>query len=61
MQSRRRRIFGEKVLDLAHIVFGALVIGQFLGERPFSWGLFATGAGALVLLYGWSYLLLGGD
>ena len=49
------------MIDLAHIVFGALVIGQFLGERPFSWGLLAAGLGALLILYGVSYFLLGGD
>lgn len=61
MKSQRRQVFGEKMIDLAHIVFGALVVGQFLGERPFSWGLFAAGAGALVLLYSFSYVLLGGE
>jgi len=55
----RRRVFGEKMLDLAHIIFGALVVGQFLAERPFSWGLFAAGIGALLIFYLVSYYLLG--
>ncbi|MGQ9734425.1 MAG: hypothetical protein ACUVQU_05185 [Candidatus Bipolaricaulia bacterium] len=48
------------MLDLAHIVFGALVVGQFLAEKPFSWGLFAVGLGALLILYLVSYVLLEG-
>ncbi len=61
MKSQRRQVFGEKIIDLAHIVFGALVVGQFLSERLFSWGLLAAGVGALLILYSVSYFLLGGD
>jgi hypothetical protein len=49
------------MIDLAHIVFGALVIGQFLTERPFSWELFGAGVGTLLSLYSVSYFLLGGE
>jgi hypothetical protein len=42
VKSQRRQVFGEKMLDLPHIVFGALVVAQFLAERLFPWGLFAV-------------------
>ena len=51
----------EKSIDLAHIIFGSLVVGQFLSEQPFSWGLLAIGMFALLSLYTISYRLLGGE
>lgn len=58
---RRRQVLGEKAIDLAHIIFGSLVVGQFLSEMPFSWGLLAIGIFALLGLYAISYRLLGGE
>lgn len=58
---KRRQVLGEKAIDLAHIIFGSLVVGQFLSETPFSWGLLAIGILALLGLYAISYRLLGDD
>lgn len=49
------------MLDLAHIIFGALVVGQFLSERAISWELLVSGVGALIILYVVSYHLLQED
>lgn len=62
MNQRQREVFAEKAIDLGHITFGALVVGQFLAQREFSFALFWAGVGILALSYLVSYFLLrGGD
>jgi hypothetical protein len=60
MNPKQREVFAEKSLDLGHVTFGALVVGQFLTERPVRWMLFALGLLVLAASYAISYLLLGG-
>jgi hypothetical protein len=36
LNSRQRSVLAEKLPDAANVAVGALVFGQFLGERPFS-------------------------
>ncbi len=60
MNPKQREVFAEKSIDLGHVTFGALVVGQFLTDRPFSWVLFALGVLVLTASYAVSYLLLRG-
>ncbi|MDW8111033.1 MAG: hypothetical protein RMJ96_05460 [Candidatus Bipolaricaulota bacterium] len=60
MNPKQREVFAEKSIDLGHVTFGALVVGQFLTERPFSWVLFVLGVVVLAASYAVSYLLLKG-
>ena len=42
--SRRLRDFAAgKIVDLAHVICGALVIGQLVSTTPWQWGLLAGG------------------
>lgn len=50
-------MFGEKLLDGAHLIFGGSVVGQFLSGQPFSSGIAVVGVAALVFLYWLSYTL----
>ena len=43
LTTRHREILGEKLLDLANLAVTALVFGQFVGQRPPSVALVATG------------------
>jgi hypothetical protein len=38
-----RKMYSEKIVDLANIGSGALIFGQSLGEVKFSWWLLLTG------------------
>lgn len=51
LKSGQRRVLIERFPELANFVAGSLFFGQFLTDRPFSWGL----AGASILV--WSLLL----
>jgi hypothetical protein len=46
----QRAVLVEKVPDVANLAIGALSFGQFLGERPFSFGLAIFGVGMWVIL-----------
>ena len=62
MAQEARKIFAEKVaeklMDAANIAFGALVVGQFLGQQGFSWSPGVAGVGIWIILYGLSYLVI---
>ena len=49
--SEQRRMLMDKLPDAANLALGALVFGQFLGDRPFSFGVAIGG------LLGWIGLL----
>jgi hypothetical protein len=36
-KQERRRLFREKLFDLANYVAAALVFGQFVGQQPIAW------------------------
>ena len=60
-QEARKRFaekLAEKLMDAANITFGALVVGQFLGQQGFRWSLAIAGIGIWVILYGLSYLVI---
>ncbi|OGK24480.1 hypothetical protein A2954_07605 [Candidatus Roizmanbacteria bacterium RIFCSPLOWO2_01_FULL_37_12] len=53
-----RKLYAEKVLELANIGAGATVFGQFLSEKVFSWLITIFGFVILIVGYIISYLLL---
>jgi len=53
----QRKMFGEKFLDLAHLILGGLVIGQSFSGKEFSKPFAVLGVGLLVFFYWLSYTL----
>lgn len=51
----QRKMFGEKLLDVGHLIFGGCVISQLFSDRPFSISIAVTGLILLVFLYWVSY------
>jgi len=52
-----RKLYAEKVLELANIGAGATLFSQFLTDKGFSWLLTAVGFVILIVGYIVSYLL----
>lgn len=50
----------ETLRDLANLVFGAFVLGQFLAQEPLSWWLLLVGLLSWVLLVSFALVLSGG-
>ena len=46
----QRRVLTDKLPDVANVAAGAMVFGQFLGDRPFSMPLATAGAVAWLAL-----------
>jgi len=46
----QRRVFGEKLLDLANFAAAALVFGQFVGQQPAWWSAVAAGVAVWFIL-----------
>ena len=57
LSSRQRAVLVEKLPDIANLAAGALVFGQFLGDRPYSPGLALYGVGIWSALMGFVLLL----
>lgn len=47
----------EKLMELGNLTIGALVLGQFVSDRPFSAPVFIVGVVLAVLCYSVSYLI----
>ena len=47
----------DKVPDFANLAVGALLFGQFLGDRPFSLSLALCGLGSWAVLFAWAVVL----
>ena len=59
LKPRQRAVAVEKLPDVANIIFGVLVFGQFVDERPVS--IWLVGAGlAIWLILAWLTLFLAG-
>ena len=56
MQEYQRRMFAEKLLDLANIAAGALVFGQFVSGQTVSISTFLFGIVLAIVFYFVSYL-----
>lgn len=57
LTKEQRRMLIDKVPDAANLALGALVFGQFLGDRPFSRVLASAGVGVWLALVGYALLL----
>jgi hypothetical protein len=57
LNRQQRRVFIEKVPDVANVAVGALFFGQFLGDRPFSFLAALSGIVVWFLLMMWAVLL----
>lgn len=53
-----RKLYAEKVLELANIGAGATLFGQFFSEGKFSWRTIIFGCVILIVGYVISYLLM---
>ena len=57
LSTRQRAVLIEKLPDIANVAAGALVFGQFLGDRPSSPALALYGVGIWSALMGFALLL----
>lgn len=57
LRERQRAVLIEKLPDLANVAAGALIFGQFLGERPISPVIGLTGLGLWFVLTGFAMVL----
>ncbi|PIU84519.1 MAG: hypothetical protein COS67_12815 [Deltaproteobacteria bacterium CG06_land_8_20_14_3_00_44_19] len=58
LNQKHREIFSNKILDVANIAAGALIFGQFISGKRFSWYLTGFSLGILFICYFLSYFLL---
>ena len=60
LNSKVRHIWAEKTFELTNIGAGALIFGQFISERGFSWNLLLLGLLFAVSGYFVSWIILTG-
>lgn len=58
LNEKHRELYGEKLIDVANIAIGALVFGQFISEKGFSWELANIGFSVFIGCYFTSYFLI---
>ncbi len=58
-KARRRRLFGEKLLELANYAAAALVFSQFVSQQRMSWSVALLGAAMWLALATVSFWLAG--
>ena len=58
LTEQQRSALSETLRDFANLEAGALVLTQFVGERPMSWSLILVGMAAWVVFVGLALLLL---
>ena len=51
MSQDQRKLFAEGFVNLANVVAGALVFGQFIAEKDFSFFTFSIGAALTIGFY----------
>ena len=61
LKPRQRAVIVEKLPDLANIIAGVFVVGQFVGEEPASISLVMAGAAIWAGLAGVTLLMAGGN
>jgi hypothetical protein len=59
LKSHQRQVLADKVPDVANLVIGALFLGQFLSDRPFSLTLALSGIAGWTVLIGFALLVAG--
>lgn len=60
LKRRQREVILDKLPDLANLVAGALLFGQFLSGQPFSLSVAFAGMALWALFSGWTLWLAGG-
>jgi hypothetical protein len=60
LTSEQGRMLIDKLPDVANLALGALVFGQFLGDRPFSLRVAILGASTWAILFGSAFVLARG-
>lgn len=61
LKPRQRAVIVEKLPDLANIIAGVFVVGQFVGEQPASLSLVVAGAAIWIGLAGVTLMIAGGE
>ena len=61
LNRHQRAVLADKLPDIANVAAGALVFGQLLGERTFSFWLAAGGLALWAFLLACSVVLTGGN
>jgi hypothetical protein len=61
LNQKQRTALGETLRQVGNLSIAALVLGQFVGNRPLSWPVLGAGAGAWVGFVAAGILLLAGD
>ena len=61
LNRKQRSALSDTARQVGNLTFGALVLGQFVGNRPVSWGLIASGGIASIALAMMGILLLAGE
>jgi hypothetical protein len=59
LKRKQRQVLVDKVPDVANLVVGALFLGQFLSERPFSLMLALSGIAGWAVLIGLTLMAAG--
>ena len=57
LTTEQRHMLIDKLPDAANVALGALVFGQFIGDRPFSTAVAIGGIALWIVKFGWSLLL----
>ena len=57
LTTEQRGMLIDKLPDAATLALGALVFGQFLGDRPFSIAVAALGIATWAVLLGYAFIL----
>jgi hypothetical protein len=55
--ARQRQVLVDKLPDVANLVVGALFVGQFLSDRPFSLALALSGIAGWAVLMGFALVM----
>lgn len=61
LKPRQRAVIVEKLPDLANLFIGVLVLGQFVGEQPFSVTRVVVGTAVWAVFAGLTMLIAGGN
>jgi len=59
LKPRRRTVLSEAFRELANLAAGAMVLGQFVGQQPLSFGVLLAGVAMWVTLVGLALLYAG--
>ncbi|MBI3914561.1 MAG: hypothetical protein HY327_10320 [Chloroflexi bacterium] len=57
LNEEQRKLWADKLMDLANIATAALVFGQFLSGTGFQYPLFMAGVAIYVVLWIWAMVL----